>query len=94
MVDNRSDIQHHIAIRNRRAIDISGVIDVESFDSEEFLLRTEAGFLVVRGNNLHIKNLDLAQGKVAIEGVVDDLGYLEEGAHSEKARGFFSRLFK
>ncbi len=37
-------VEHDIIMRGRRVIDITGVKQVESFDSEEFLLETVMGF--------------------------------------------------
>ena len=77
----------------RRLLDISGVKQVESFDNEEFLLETVMGMLAVRGENLQMKNLDVEKGVVSIKGRVLDLVYLDE-QQGEKAKGFFSKLFK
>lgn len=74
---------------------VTGVQKVESFDAEEFLLKTDCGFLAIRGQNLHIKNLNLEDGEVAIEGTIFDMGYMDGGqSPQEKAKGFFSKLFK
>ncbi|WP_368031697.1 sporulation protein YabP, partial [Bacillus licheniformis] len=66
---------------------------VESFDNEEFLLETVMVMLAVRGENLQMKNLDVEKGVVYIKGRVLDLVYLDE-QQGEKAKGFFSKLFK
>lgn len=87
-------LKHEIVLINREGLKVTGVRDVESFDSEEFLLSTEFGYLNIRGENLHIKNLDLDQGSVSIEGIIIDMGYLNDGYSSEKAKGFFGKLFK
>ncbi|RAI20025.1 sporulation protein YabP, partial [Rhodobium orientis] len=47
----------------------------------------------VRGENLQMKNLDVEKGVVSIKGRVLDLVYLDE-QQGEKAKGFFSKLFK
>lgn len=78
---------------NRKLLEISGVGKVESFDREEFLLDTKCGFLIIRGHNLHIKNLDLEQGLAIIEGTVNSLAYLDANVQ-DKSKGFFRRLFK
>ncbi len=80
---------------DRSTLEVSGVLNVESFDSEEFLLETSCGFLSIHGQNLHIKNLSLDQGLVAIEGAVSDMEYIDEG-HSagDKTKGIFGKLFK
>ncbi|MCF6094691.1 sporulation protein YabP [Microaerobacter geothermalis] len=94
MVEDMKKKRHEVVLVNREKLEISGVIQVESFDSEEFILETEKGFLAIRGINLHMKHLNLEQGMVSIQGTVYDIGYLDEGYSSEKAKGFFSRLFK
>jgi sporulation protein YabP len=85
--------RQEIKMLNRKLLEISGVINVESFDSEEFLLETECGFLMIKGQNLHIKNLSLEQGLVAIEGTVSELAYVDSHAQ-DKSKGFLGKLFK
>ena len=90
---NKPAKRHEVKMMNRKVLEISGVSSVDSFDSEEFLLETECGFLTVRGSNLHIKNLSLEQGLVAIEGMVNSLTYLDAN-QQKSAKGFFGKLFK
>jgi sporulation protein YabP len=84
---------HFLKINNRKELEISGVKEVDSFDNEEFLLETVMGYLVVRGQNLQLKNLDVGEGLVSIKGKIYELSYVDE-QHQEKAKGFFSKLFK
>lgn len=85
---------HEIRMSNRKKMDITGVINVESFDSEEFLLETEGGYLAIRGQNLHMKNLNVENGLVSIEGYVIDMAYVDHTSSGDKAKGIFSKLFK
>ncbi|MCM3118199.1 sporulation protein YabP [Neobacillus sp. MER 74] len=85
--------EHDVIMRGRRLLDITGVKQVESFDNEEFLLETTMGFLAIKGQNLQMKNLDVEKGLVSIKGKIFDLVYLDE-QHGEKAKGFFSKLFR
>lgn len=82
-----------VKLIGRKLLELTGVKNVESFDSEEFLLDTELGFLTVTGQNLHMKHLSLEQGLVAIEGFVHSLAYLD-GAATTKSKGLFGKLFK
>ncbi len=84
---------HDLVMRGRRTLEITGVKQVESFDNEEFLLETVMGFLAIKGQNLQMKNLDVEKGVVSIKGKIFDLVYLED-QHGEKAKGFFSKLFR
>ncbi|WP_226585906.1 sporulation protein YabP [Halobacillus litoralis] len=90
---SQQPVEHNVKIWNRRNIEISGVKEVDSFDSEEFLLQTSMGYLVVRGQNLQMKNLDLDAGIVSIKGKMYEMSYLDEH-QGEKAKGLFSKLFK
>ncbi|KAJ3197125.1 hypothetical protein HK101_005865 [Irineochytrium annulatum] len=74
---------HHLSMQNRKLLDLTGVSNVESFDSEEFLLQTELGHLTIRGHNLHIKNLSLEEGLLSIEGTVSSLQYLDPGSQNK-----------
>ncbi|MFD3448318.1 sporulation protein YabP [Microbacteriaceae bacterium 4G12] len=91
--NNTTVAEHDVIMRGRRLLDITGVKQVESFDSEEFLLETVMGFLTIRGQNLQMKNLDVEKGIVSIKGKVYEMAYIDEH-QSGKAKGLFSKLFK
>src|SRR5699024_170898 len=84
---------HTLKVNNRKGVELTGVKEVDSFDNEEFLLETTLGYLIVRGQNLQLKNLDVNDGKVSIKGRIYELSYVDE-EHQEKAKGFFSKLFR
>src|SRR5690606_5158905 len=92
MIETNRPKRQEIKMMNRKTLEISGVLNVESFDSEEFLLETECGFLTIRGTNLHMKTLNLEQGLVAIEGLVSEIVYLD--GQQGKSKGFIGKLFK
>ncbi|OUN00514.1 MAG: sporulation protein YabP [Paenibacillaceae bacterium ZCTH02-B3] len=81
-----------VRMLNRKALEISGVSNVDSFDSEEFLLETACGYLAVRGQDLQMKSLSLEQGQVSIEGQIHSLVYLD-GAGA-KSKGLLGKLFR
>ncbi len=88
--------RHRLAIDNREKIEISGVINVDSFDDQEIILETEQGLLAMRGEDMHIKHLNLEQGELSIKGFLLELAYSEAKGSRFKDRGksFFERLFK
>ncbi|WP_188456138.1 sporulation protein YabP [Virgibacillus oceani] len=90
---NRVQQDHYVKINNRKNLEITGVKEVDSFDNEEFLLETVMGYLIVRGQNLQLKNLDVGDGLVTIKGKIYELSYVDEH-QQEKAKGFFSKLFR
>ncbi len=85
---------HDLVMRGRKSLEISGVKLVESFDNEEFLLETTMGYMAIKGQNLQMKNLDVDQGIVSIQGKIYEINYLDDYSNGEKAKGFFSKLFK
>lgn len=89
----QTEQDHTVKVNNRKNLEITGVKEVDSFDNEEFLLETIMGYLIIRGQNLQLKNLDVHEGLVTIKGKVYELSYVDEH-HQEKAKGFFSKLFK
>ncbi|KFZ39484.1 MULTISPECIES: sporulation protein YabP [Thermoactinomyces] len=95
MEETFNQIPHEIVMTNRNTLDVSGVTRVESFDSEEFLLQTDYGYLGIRGQGLHIKTLDLDQGRVSIEGQISDMSYLDMPVPAqEKVKSVWGRIFK
>lgn len=89
--------EHSLQIVNREQVTVQGVLAVESFDDEEIILETEMGMLTLRGEELHIKQLDLESGKFAVEGFVNSLVYAaprQRGGRATKGRSFLERLLK
>lgn len=89
----RVEKDHSVKLDQRRNLEITGVKEVDSFDNEEFLLETVMGYLIVRGQNLQLKNLDVTEGVVTIKGKIYELSYVDNQGQ-EKAKGLFSKLFK
>nr|WP_294679586.1 sporulation protein YabP [uncultured Blautia sp.] len=69
---------HKLMLERRQGGTITGVRDVTSFDEKEIRLVTEEGKLSVRGEGLHVKQLDLQKGEVELQGRIDQLVYLNK----------------
>jgi len=87
-----SNVGHELALKGRKYLAISGIVKVERFDEEEFLVETGEGFLLIRGEGLTLRHLDVEVGDIAIEGRINEMLYLEEGDGRER-RGLLGRLF-
>lgn len=86
---------HGLSISERKSIVVTGVKKIESFDSEEFLMETTLGFLVIKGSELEIIKLDTYQGNVSIKGRIDSLMYLDgNNVKKDKENSFLNKLFK
>ncbi|MDC7291669.1 sporulation protein YabP [Blautia schinkii] len=84
---------HKLMLENRQGGTITGVRDVNSFDEKEILLLTDAGKLLIKGEQLHVKRLNLEKGEVDIEGKVDSLTYLSKST-DKKEESLLKRMFR
>lgn len=82
-----------IEIEDRKLIAITGVKNVESFDSKEFLLHTNLGHLHLSGSDLTLEKMDLERGEVLIKGTINNLNYISSFKEGKKD-GFVKRIFK
>jgi sporulation protein YabP len=85
---------HNVLLENRKKLNISGVLDVDSFNDEYILIDTELGFLVIRGLNLKIKKLSLESAEISVDGNIASLEYTADDSSKGKSPSFFSKLFK
>lgn len=67
--------EHLVSIVNREKLEVRGVSRVESFDEEEIVLETDLGMLTIRGQDLHIQNVDVEHGQFVVEGLINALQY-------------------
>ena len=84
---------HGISINERKIVYITGVLKIESFDEEEFLLETNMGYLAIKGSGIEIVRLDTKDGIVSIKGTVDSFAYFENIKKGSKT-SVFDKLFK
>ena len=91
-----NNYNHSITITERKNLLITGVKKIENFDSEEFLLETVMGFLVVKGEDLELVKLDTLSGNVSIKGLIKGFSYMDEnnGKKEKDGSSVFNRLFR
>ncbi len=81
--------KHILNLVNREGLKLEGVTDVINFDQNEVFLKTNLGDLLILGEDLHIKHLDLENLKLSVDGYVNEVKY-----DKKKEGGFFKKLFK
>ena len=82
--------KHTLCLNCRIGAEISGVCEVESFDSESVILQTDCGELTVEGEGLRVGVLNTESGRVEISGRVNGLYYSDK---PQQRRGLRKRLF-
>ncbi len=84
---------HELKLIDRREISLTGIKKITSFDSEEFLLESNMGIILIKGSNLEIMRLDTHDGNVKIKGKINSFTYLDS-KDKPKEESLLSKLFK
>ena len=84
---------HHVLIKDRKVMELTGVKQIDSFDSSEFLLETAQGWMVIQGKDLTLGKLDTERGDVVIRGVIEALSYVSNKKGNGK-ESVISKIFK
>lgn len=88
MEDNRG---HKVVMTDRKNMLVTDVIDVDSFNLTEILLETGQGTILVKGNDIHVKRLNLERGEADIEGKFDSIVYTKDKSKNDS---LLKRMFK
>ena len=88
-----NNYSHGISIIERKSIIVTGVKKIESLNSEEFIINTLLGILIVKGSNLEMQQLDIDKGLLWINGTIDSMNYTNVEKKKEK-NNFFGKVFK
>lgn len=84
---------HEVKMTDRKSIYLTGVKKIVSFDSEEFLIETNMGVVLLKGESLELVKLDTTDGNVKIKGKINGYDYVE-GKESKKSESLITKLFK
>lgn len=91
-IDNKTPKwRHQLTLVDREELVVDGVSNLGSYDEKEIVMETEQGMLTIKGEGLNIKQLNLEQGNIIIEGTVKGLTYEDE---SRQKRGLLERFLK
>lgn len=81
---------HHIFLYDRKSLKLNGIKKIDHFDEQEFLLESSMGWILVKGKQLTLKNMELNKQDVIIEGEINSIQYIE---HHGKCN-WWSKLLK
>ena len=87
-MDNNNSIRfehtpyHNVYLKDRKNIELTGVKNIESFDSLEFLIETSLGFL------------DQEKCEVSIKGNIDAISYVSNKKNQKGKDSVFNKLLK
>ena len=93
-MSSMTNVIQNIVLENREKLNITGVLDVLSFDDQIVILETELGLLTVKGENLRINKLSLDTSEVIIDGEISSLTYSQKGPEKNGGTSLLSKIFK
>lgn len=82
-----TQLPHTLTLAERRALTMTGVTEVVSFEENAVVLHTDLGTLIIQGKDLKLKTLSQEGGQIAVEGHISALNY------EEPRLGGWRRLF-
>ncbi len=83
--------EHRIELVERELLSVYGVHSLGSYDEKEIRMETADGVLAVQGDGMNIKQLNLEEGNVVIEGLIKGLVYDEK---EMMRKGLWNRFLK
>ena len=87
--EKRTFSESKVTLINRQNLAITGVEKVVSANSEVVNLLVSGSKMCIEGQNLYVAKLDIDQGIVVLEGLVDGIKY-----GSPKKQPILKRMFK
>ena len=84
---------HEIKIVDRSVMNLSGINKITSFDDQEFLMESNMGVILLKGEGLEIVKLDTHDGNVKIKGKLISIAYMEN-IKKNKEDSLLAKLFK
>jgi sporulation protein YabP len=84
---------HQLTLNNRNLLAIDGVTNLGSYEDDLLILETVAGVLQIKGEHLHVQQLNIDQGRVVIDGDVCSLVYTDQDM-VKKGKGLLSKLIR
>lgn len=89
---NPIDREQKIVLLDRKKLSITEVVDVDSFNLDEIVLKTFRGKMNIKGSNLHVKRLSLEVGEIEVEGEISGMVFCDKKI--EEKKGFLKSLFR
>ena len=84
----------NIVLENREKLNITGILDVFSFDDQIIIVETELGLLTIKGTDLKINKLSIDTSDFVVDGKINSLAYSDSDISIKKNKNILSKIFK
>lgn len=83
----------NLILENRKKLNLTGVVEVISFDEVQIILNTNLGGLAIKGTGLKMNKLDVQNGEIVIVGFINSFVYTNTKVKQDK-ESILRKLFK
>ena len=95
MDNNLNNTFQNLILENREKLNVSGVLDVLSFDDQIIIVETSLGLLTIKGEDLKINKLNIETSDLIIEGLINSLAYSgNSDSPNRKGGNLLGKIFK
>lgn len=84
--------KHNIKLEGRKRLELTGVIEVLTFNEENIVLETCMGALSIKGANMKVGKLNVESGDMCIDGYIISLNYITKD--KTKKESLLKKMFK
>ena len=85
---------HHVYLKDRKTLELTGIKKIESFDSLEFLIETSLGYLNIKGSDLALVRFDQEKKEVSIKGNIEAISYVSKKRTTKSKDSVLNKLLK
>ena len=95
MDNNLNNTFQNLILENREKLNVSGVLDVLSFDDQIIIVEKSLGLLTIKGEDLKINKLNIETSDLIIEGLINSLTYSgNSDSPNRKGGNLLGKIFK
>ena len=84
MIDLTDEFKQDVIIKSRKQIEMSGVLDVNSFDEHEIVVQTSSSCASIDGENLKIDRFNSQNGELVVNGTINGIFYYNKEPQKKK----------
>ena len=91
---NNNNKFQNLVLENRERLNVTGIVDIFSFDDQIIIMETELGILTIKGENLKINKLSIDTSDFIVDGRISSLTYSDSDMNTKKSKNILSKIFK
>ena len=84
-----SQVKSNLNLTNRQQLEITGIKKVRSTEPSLIVAAIDNGHIIISGNNLSVEHLDVKQGTLSVNGLVNSIKYSNQVSKSFSLKNMF-----